>query len=246
MRTTLPNYYNTFKTHAQELFGGKYGHELVEVWLDGGYPPELETFIADLVDQHQPNAIIFQAPNWNRSLHSGNAVRWAGTETGHTPSADMWSTVHSKDEGEGGDYAYGQGAANGDVFMPSEQHGAIQTKAASSTEGKMQNRLVSFYPSTRTASVTTVITCLNFRPIVKVPCQWAMCWRTLGLERPLTSVTVLVMGTVLSHMLTTSSVTVAYSATACVSQQLFTVFLWFCRRPHPNQRSRRYTLCARI
>merc|ERR1712166_1114277 len=82
-----------------------------------------------------------------------------------------------------------------------------QTKAASSTQGKRQNRLVSFYPSTRTASVTTVITCLNFRPIVKVPCQWAMCWRTLVLERPLTSVTVLV-GTVLSHMLTTSFVTV--------------------------------------
>lgn len=95
------------------------------MWLDGGYPEELGEFIADLIDENQPKAVIFQAPNWDVSKHSGNSVRWAGTETGHTPEEDMWSTASSSQQGEQGDYGYGPGVADGDVWMPAEQDAPI-------------------------------------------------------------------------------------------------------------------------
>ncbi|GMH90962.1 hypothetical protein TrST_g6857 [Triparma strigata] len=125
VKSTIDSYYDTFKEHLVELFGGRYGHDFVEVWLDGGYPEELGEFIADLIDKNQPKAVIFQAPNWDVSKHSGNSVRWAGTETGHTPEEDMWSTVSSSQQGEQGDYGYGPGVADGDVWMPAEQDAPI-------------------------------------------------------------------------------------------------------------------------
>ncbi|GMH99880.1 hypothetical protein TrLO_g763 [Triparma laevis f. longispina] len=125
VKSTIDNYYDTFKEHLVELFGGRYGHDFVEVWLDGGYPEELGEFIADLIDENQPKAVIFQAPNWDVLKHSGNSVRWAGTETGHTPEEDMWSTVRSDQQGEQGDYGFGVGDADGDVWMPAEQDAPI-------------------------------------------------------------------------------------------------------------------------
>ena len=146
--TKLLDYYTTFQEHVVELFGGRYGHNFVEVWLDGGYPQAVGDFVADFIDTHQPNAVIFQAPNWNRTLHSGNAVRWAGTETGHTPNSDMWSTVSSANEDERGNYAYGPGSPEGDVYMPAEQDAAIQSGA---NEGGF------WYPGEKTKTVDELV-----------------------------------------------------------------------------------------
>ena len=131
--------------------GRHYGHGFAEVWFDGGYPAVLRDGIADLIDRHQPSAVAFQGPNYRPGssgkakgggtggeggegarggLHSGNAVRWAGTESGHTPSDDMWSTVRAAGPGaSGSSFGYGPGSPNGTVFMPAEQDSAIQSGA---------------------------------------------------------------------------------------------------------------------
>lgn len=122
-RVTLQQYLEVARTLLQELLGGTFGNDLAELWLDGGYPEQLAGFVSDLVDRHQPGAVVFQGPNYETS---GNAVRWAGTESGHTPSTDMWSTVDAADAGPEGNFGYGAGTPGGSVFMPAEQDAAIQ------------------------------------------------------------------------------------------------------------------------
>jgi hypothetical protein len=62
-------------------------------WFDGGVPVEMADDIAELIDSHAPDAVAFQGPTRHNAGFSGNVVRWSGTETGHTPDADMWSTI---------------------------------------------------------------------------------------------------------------------------------------------------------
>eukprot|EP00037_Helgoeca_nana_P006248 m.57740 g.57740 ORF g.57740 m.57740 type:complete len:374 (-) comp17132_c1_seq1:734-1855(-) len=130
-RVTLAEYQAIVLAQMDELLGGGYGHNFGEIWLDGGYPPVLADKIATLIDRNQPQAVTFQGPGWNKTAgYSGNVVRWAGTETGHTPSADMWSTVDENDAGpgtSGNAFGHGAGSPDGEVFMPAEQDAAIQT-----------------------------------------------------------------------------------------------------------------------
>ena len=65
--------------------------------------------IASLIDANQPTAVTFQGPGWDKSKgYAGNVVRWAGTESGHTPSTDMWSTVDDAKAGPGAADPFGQ------------------------------------------------------------------------------------------------------------------------------------------
>ena len=81
------------------------------------------------MDSHAPDAVSFQGPSRHSAGLSGNVVRWSGTETGHTPTADMWSTIKPDSSGAQ-TMAYGAGTKPGSAmdleYVPAEQDGAIQ------------------------------------------------------------------------------------------------------------------------
>lgn len=112
----------------EELFTN-YGN-LTEIWFDGGVPEEIAPELAKLIDLHQQSAVAFQGPERRSAGFSGNIVRWSGTETGHTPSTDMWSTIVAAGTNFSQPMEYGKGdAPNSTVpleFVPSEQDGSIQ------------------------------------------------------------------------------------------------------------------------
>eukprot|EP01052_Picozoa_sp_SAG31_P034243 SAG31_NODE_3974_length_3703_cov_1.670089_1_plen_294_part_00 len=98
--------------------------------FDGGVPLEMSESIAELLDAMQPSAVAFQGPNRKGSGFSGNVVRWSGTESGHTPASNMWSTIPPGANGVQ-QMAWGAGSkpddgAAGLEFVPAEQDGAIQ------------------------------------------------------------------------------------------------------------------------
>jgi alpha-L-fucosidase len=117
---------------ALEMLGElltRYG-PIYELWFDGGVPLELAEDIGVMVDSHAPGAVSFQGPSRHSAGLSGNVVRWSGTETGHTPAADMWSTIKPGSSGAQ-TMAYGAGTkpggATGLEYVPAEQDGAIQS-----------------------------------------------------------------------------------------------------------------------
>ena len=107
---------------------------IFEIWFDGGVPVELADDIAVMIDTHSPDAVAFQGPERHNAGYSGNVVRWSGTETGHTPSDNMWSTIPGGAQGTGPaaeTMAYGPGTKPGSTkapleYAPAEQDGAIQ------------------------------------------------------------------------------------------------------------------------
>jgi len=95
--------------------------ELAEVWFDGGYPPNTQSQIADLLAELQPNAVAFQGPGVN-------TIRWVGTESGHAPDP-CWSAAASSLD-------YGQGSPDGVAFTPSESDTCFQTPPLEFSNGK--------------------------------------------------------------------------------------------------------------
>ena len=45
-KITLAEYQSILMVHLHELLGGNYGHEFVEIWLDGGYPASMADELA--------------------------------------------------------------------------------------------------------------------------------------------------------------------------------------------------------
>ena len=90
-----PVWSNKPNQHCSELHSGCWIFILPCRWFDGGVPIELVDDLAVMIDSHAPDAVAFQGPERHNAGYSGNVVRWSGTETGHTPSEDMWSTYLS-------------------------------------------------------------------------------------------------------------------------------------------------------
>ena len=127
LNLTRVEYFTVAEHMMAELFTN-YG-ELAEVWFDGGVPLEMTGNIAKLLDSHQAKAVAFQGPDRKGGGFSGNVVRWSGTESGHTPAPDMWSTIPRGANGvQQMAWGAGQkpGTAVGLEFVPAEQDGAIQ------------------------------------------------------------------------------------------------------------------------
>eukprot|EP01052_Picozoa_sp_SAG31_P006338 SAG31_NODE_290_length_18324_cov_33.408889_7_plen_850_part_00 len=103
--------------------------DIAELWFDGGVPLEMTDEIAELIDARQGTAVSFQGPERTGAGFSGNVIRWSGTETGHTPSSNMWSTIPRGANGVQ-QMAWGAGTQPGTAvgleFVPAEQDGAIQ------------------------------------------------------------------------------------------------------------------------
>ena len=81
--------------------------ELAEIWFDGGYPASAHDELQALLNELQPNAIVFQGPIGHK-----NVVRWVGTESGK-PRYPVWSTANSSLDD-------GSGSPDAPVFVPAE------------------------------------------------------------------------------------------------------------------------------
>ncbi|KAJ7745336.1 alpha-L-fucosidase [Mycena metata] len=76
----------------------KYGN-LTELWFDGGYSASQQARITALLQEHQPQACIFNSCDANgTACLSANSIRWIGTETG-LPNEEIWSTGVTNDGG---------------------------------------------------------------------------------------------------------------------------------------------------
>ena len=110
-----------------ELWAG-YG-EVFEIWFDGGVRTEKEGGISSrvtrLIEEHQPQAVLFQGPFENRNL-----IRWVGNEDGRAPYPH-WSTasiaISSRGIKELSDY---HGNPDGDLWCPGEADFANRKKSA--------------------------------------------------------------------------------------------------------------------
>lgn len=86
--------------------------ELLEIWFDGGYAPEIKANLTELLEKTQPNSVVFGGYGVAKS-----PVRWIGTEAGAAPYPD-WSTTKGK-QGGGGD-------AHGSDWVPGESDTTLQ------------------------------------------------------------------------------------------------------------------------
>ena len=76
---------------VKELWGGKYGTSLGEIWFDGGYTSDMKAELQKLLATHQPNAVGFGGLGI-----SENPVGWIGTESGHPDCpGGIWSLTSS-------------------------------------------------------------------------------------------------------------------------------------------------------
>jgi alpha-L-fucosidase len=76
----------------RELWDHKSSGDLFEIWMDGGYNPDLKANLSALLLKQQPDSIIFNGcdPTNGCLADAGNA-RWIGTEAGAAP-ANTWDT----------------------------------------------------------------------------------------------------------------------------------------------------------
>ena len=103
--------YNAFVVaHLTELWSN-YG-PLEELWFDGGFDPALSPSLTRLLNDLQPNAVVFGGAGLNN-----NALRWIGTESGLAPYP-TWSRTQA-----GGN---GQGDPDGDSWTPAETDFTLQ------------------------------------------------------------------------------------------------------------------------
>ena len=103
--------------------------ELFEIWFDGGVMSDSKTGIADkvkdLIDKHQPNALLFGGPTgWK------NVIRWVGNEDGGTPYPH-WSRAGSQTDTDGVEEIHGtSGNPDGKYWMPGEADFPNRKKSA--------------------------------------------------------------------------------------------------------------------
>ena len=103
--------YNAFVVaHLTELWSN-YG-ALDEVWFDGGFDPALSGNLTRLLNDLQPNTVVFGGAGLNN-----NALRWIGTESGLAPYP-TWSRTKAG--------ANGQGDPDGDTWTPAETDFTLQ------------------------------------------------------------------------------------------------------------------------
>jgi len=100
----------------RELWDHESSGDLFEIWMDGGYNPDLKANLSALLLKQQPDSIIFNGcdPTNGCLADAGNA-RWIGTEAGAAP-AKTWDTgTH-----------YGGGNPNSSVWNPPESDTTLQ------------------------------------------------------------------------------------------------------------------------
>ncbi|ROW12005.1 hypothetical protein VPNG_05268 [Cytospora leucostoma] len=90
---------------------------LTELWFDGGYSASQMESIQTLLQQHQPQACIFNSCDTNGTCLSPNAIRWIGTESG-LPNEEIWSTGVTNDGGD----------PTSKYFAPAECDTTLQTE----------------------------------------------------------------------------------------------------------------------
>lgn len=73
--------------------------EMTEIWFDGGYSATQEDKIIELLQEYQPQAMIFNGCQTNGSCVSENSVRWIGNEVGEAPE-ENWSSGVTNDGGD--------------------------------------------------------------------------------------------------------------------------------------------------
>lgn len=105
LNLTQAEYDDLVISHLKELWGN-YG-DLGEIWFDGGYSSSLKPRLQELLKDLQPHAIVFGGEGL-----TPNAVRWVGTEAGHSPYP-CWSTDIQPTSNSGGD-------PDGSQFIPAE------------------------------------------------------------------------------------------------------------------------------
>lgn len=98
--------------HLTELWAN-YGN-LTEIWFDGGVPMSQLAPVSALVNQLQPEAVVFGG--YGPGLSIRNPVRWIGTESGHAP-AETWD-LDTRTAGDG--FGNGAGIPNGTDWVPAE------------------------------------------------------------------------------------------------------------------------------
>lgn len=95
---------------VEELWGTS--GPLQEIWMDGGYPADLQEGLTAVLARLQPQAVVF-----NGYGVTPNPLRWMGAESGLAPYP-MWATA---DAG-----ADGSGSPSGAYFMPAETDFTLQ------------------------------------------------------------------------------------------------------------------------
>ena len=97
-----------------ELFT-RYG-ELFEIWFDGGVRPPEEggPRALELIEKHQPRAILFQGPK-----SAKNTIRWVGNERGVAPYP-CWSAAAGTTQDDGTKESRYAGRPDGSVWCPGE------------------------------------------------------------------------------------------------------------------------------
>lgn len=93
--------------------------DLMEIWFDGGVMVDekggIAGKVAQLIKDHQPNAILFQGP-----AASGNLVRWVGNEDGRAPYPH-WSRANASTSSDGVEQVKDlNGTPDGKFWVPGE------------------------------------------------------------------------------------------------------------------------------
>ncbi|KAJ6023727.1 Glycoside hydrolase family 29 [Penicillium herquei] len=94
---------------------GNYGN-LTEIWFDGGYSSSQKERVETLLQETQPQAVVFNACETNGTCLTANSIRWIGVETGQAPE-ENWSTGVTNDGGDPGS----------PYFCPAECDTTLQT-----------------------------------------------------------------------------------------------------------------------
>ncbi|KAJ5794327.1 Glycoside hydrolase family 29 [Penicillium paradoxum] len=90
---------------------------LTEIWFDGGYSASQKDKIESLLQETQPQAVIFGGCGTDGTCVSANSIRWIGTEAGEAPE-ENWSSGLTNDGGD----------STSPYFCPAECDTTLQTE----------------------------------------------------------------------------------------------------------------------
>ena len=116
--TEKKNEYNQVVLQQLTELWTQYG-SLMEIWFDGGVMTDedggIASAVADLIEAHQPEAVLFQGP-----VKIKNLIRWSGNEKGSVVYPN-WSTTHVMTASDGIEIIeWGTGAVDGKLWAPAE------------------------------------------------------------------------------------------------------------------------------